>query len=406
MRGNTLWEGVLGLNGAVVERVEVGEAMVRIVVTQRACCWGRCVVCGDRCKGYDKTASRRVWRALDVGIAKLVVEMDGHRVFCPTHGVALESVSWARRGSAFTRRFEDHVAWMCARTNQSAVGELFRVTWSTVRRIVERVVDEARSKRSDASPRHIGIDEVSYRRGHRYVTVVVDHANGDLLYAAEGKGQQVIEAYFETLGPERCAQIELCSMDAAPQYKAAVAKWCPNARICMDPFHVVQWMTRAVDEVRRAIWRKERDGEGGSAIKSTRWILLTGKEHLKAPQQDVLERLQRENKPLYKVWLLKEQLREVFKVKGDVGCSMLDAWVTATKNCGIKAAQNVADSVSNNLANIKHALVHGLSNARIESLNTRMQLLTRTAFGFHSAQSLIAMAFLKLGGLCPSLDRS
>lgn len=406
MRKRDVWETLLGLNGCRVERVELGDGVARLDLRLCAAEAGRCPVCGRRCKGYDQRGIRE-WRALDLGLFKVEVTLPGRRVWCPEHHARMEAVPWARPGSRFTRRFEDHVAWMCARTNKTAVSNWFRTSWATVTRTVVRVVSERRAQRAVTSPRRIGIDEVSYRRGHHYVTVVVDHDTGELLHAAEGKGEDAVAAYFEQLGPERCAKIELCSMDAAPQFKAAVARHCPNARICMDPFHVVQWMTNAVDEVRRAVWREQRgSSDRGESIKSTRWVLLTAREHLTDTQQGVLKRLERNNTPIYQAYLLKEQLREVFKTKGAQACDMLTAWLAAAKTSGIAALEKVAQSVANNEENIKHALQHSLSNARVESLNTRMQLLTRTAFGFHSADALIAMAFLKLGGLCPTLDRT
>lgn len=406
MRSHRLWEKLLGLNGCRVERVDLTDTTAQLSVRLHAAEAGRCPVCSNRCKGYDARGVRE-WRALDLGLLRCVVTMPARRVWCAEHGARMEAVPWARMGSAFTRRLEDHVAWMSARTSRSAVSTWFRMAWATVTRVVQRVVEERRALRAATAPRRIGIDEVSHRRGHRYVTVVVDHDTGELLYAAEGKGEDAVAPYFEQLGPERCGQIEFCSMDAAPQFKAAVAKHCPNARICMDPFHVVQWMTNAVDEVRRTVWRSQRkSADGGEAIKSTRWVLITAKEHLTATQLDVLGQLELRNKPLYRAWLLKEQLREVFKTKGSQACEMLGAWLKSALGSGIPAVEHAARSVANNEENIKHALLHSLSNARVESLNTRMQLLTRTAFGFHTARAFIAMAYLKLGGLCPTLDRT
>ncbi len=407
MREGRLWARLLGVEGAIVESVEEGEQSLVLSVRLRPVDSGRCSVCRRQCPGYDRGEGRRQWRALDLGLFTACVEAAGTRVSCPEHGVGVEHVPWARPRSQFTRHFEDTVAWLAARTDKTTVGRLFRVVWRTVGRIIERVTCEARANCDlFAGIKRIGVDEVSYRRGHRYLTVVVDHDSGRLLFAHEGKNEVALDAFFDALGPERCAAIELVSMDAGVAYQNVVRKRCPKAQVCMDPFHVVKWATDAVDKVRRRVWNEARRSglrRDAVAVKGTRYAVLKNPEDLTEHQRIALAQVEQTNRPLFRAYLLKEQLREVFKLKGTPGIRLLDQWLAWARRCRIPDFVAMARTVSAHRAMIDAALRHQLSNARVEALNTRMQLLTRVAFGFHSSAALISLAMLKLGGLCPRL---
>ncbi len=164
------------------------------------------------------------------------------------------AVPWARHGSRFTRAFEQQVAWLAVNASASAVAELMRTSWRSVGAICERVAVEA-GRKADllAGLERIGIDEISHRKGHRYLTVVVDHDSGRLVWAAPGKDKKTVEAFFEALGPRRTNRLQLVSCDMAPWIEAVLAKRCPKAKRCVDPFHVVQLATEALDRVRRQL---------------------------------------------------------------------------------------------------------------------------------------------------------
>lgn len=405
MQKRSIWLTLLGVEGGVFEGVTWDLGVLRLAVRLKERVSRRCPVCGRQCPGYDHRDKAHVWRALDLGVVRAEVCAVLYRVQCPEHGVRQEAVPWARAGSNFTRAFEDTVAWLAARTNRSAVATLMRVTWLTVGRILENVCADQQRTLVFPAIKRIGVDEVSYRRGHRYITVVVDHDTGRLLFAHPGKDAGAFAAFFEQLGPQACAGIELISMDAAPQWREAARHHCPNARFCMDPFHVVKWVTDALDEIRRRVWRAARFDHDDSAasIKGLRYVLLKNPEHLSKTQRTSLAVVERTNKPLYRAYLLKEQLRQVFKLGGTGGVALLDTWLSWAQRCRIPEIVAVARTITHHHTEIRDALHSRLSNARVEALNTRLQLLTRTAFGFHSARALIALAFLKLGALCPSL---
>jgi transposase len=344
---------------------------------------------------------------LDLGAVQTWLEADAPRVACPEHGVVVASVPWARHGAGHTYRFDDLVAWLATHCSKTAVRELMRVAWRTVGSIVTRVVADARAATDplDGLTR-IGIDEISYKKGHKYLVVVVDHDTGNLVWAKAGRDKKTLEAFFETLGEARCDRIRLVSADGAEWIGAVVKDKCANATLCMDPFHVVQWCTDALDEVRRDVWNAARHGGMkalASDLKGARFALWKNPDDLSINQQAKLSWVQKTNGRLYRAYLLKEQLRQVFKLRGEGGIALLKAWLAWASRSKIPAFVELARSIRNHRAAIHAALTHGLSNARVESVNTKIRLLQRVAFGYRDPEALIAMAMLDLGGCCPPL---
>lgn len=386
------------VNGATVE----GDALVfavRPVKGERR----RCSRCGTRCPGYDSGSGPRRWRAQDIGRTPVFIEAAAPRVSCKVHGVVVERVPWARPGSTFTRPFEDVVAWTVKHTSKTAVAELMRVAWETVGAILDRVVADARKGRDllDGLTR-IGIDEVSFRKGHKYLTVVLDHGTGRIVWVREGRDKKTLGMFFDELGEERAARLTHISADAASWIGTVVKERCPNAVLCIDPYHVVAWGNEALDEVRRGVWNKSRKGgerDTAKLVKGARYALLKNPENLTPKQTARLSALETLNRPLFRAYLLKEMLRLVFATKGDEGIKLLARWLAWAQRCRISAFVKLARRIRRHREGIEAALQHGVSNGRVEATNNQIRLLTRIAHGFHTASSLIALVFLKLGGL-------
>jgi transposase len=311
--------------------------------------------------------------------------------------------------------FDDQVAWLAVACSKSAVCALMRIAWRSVGAVVSRVMAEidAGGDRLDGL-RRIGIDEISYKRGHKYLTVVVDHDSGRLLWAAAGHDTATLGRFFAELGPARCAEITQVSADAAGWIAKAVAEHCPNAVRCADPFHVVAWATAALDEVRRQAWndaagrrRTHRGGNGalGDArtLKRARWCLWKNPENLSVDQRAKLDWIAKTDPRLYRAYLLKEGLRHVFAVKGQAGKEALDRWCSWARRCRIPVFVELGRKMARHRGAIDAALELGLSNALIESTNTKIRLITRMAFGFKDPQALIDLALLSLGGYRPVL---
>jgi transposase len=406
VRGSRVWARLVGVEQVVVESVWFDAAADAVIVSMRpvARAAGRCGVCQRRCARYDAGRGRRRWRTVDAVVVRAYLEAAAPRVWCPEHGVVVAAVPWARHGAGHTRQFDDLVAWLVRRMSKTAVCQVLRVGWRTVGDIVERVVADAETAAGDrlAGLRRIGIDEVSYRRGHRYLTVVVDHDTRRVLWAAPGRDKATLATFFDLLGAQRCAQLALVSADGAEWIFSAVTQRCPNARLCLDPFHVVAWAAKALDAVRSRVHAAaRRAGQTALAqgVKGARYVLWKDPAHLTARQQAKLAWIEATNQPLYRAYLLHQQLRQVFAGGGEDRVELLDAWLDWAAGSGLRPFVELAYRIRRWYRDdIAHTLTYRLSNGLLESTNTKIRLITRIAFGFKTPEALIAMVKLHLGG--------
>jgi transposase len=357
---------LVGLHGAVVEDVELDGDVVVVHVRARARERDRCGRCGRRSPGYDQGEGRRRWRALDLGAVQAYVEAGAPRVRCRDHGVVVARVRWARHGAWHTRHFEDQAAWLATQCSKSAITRLMRVSWRGVGGILSRVVADRRARVADPLEglRRIGIDEISYRRGQRYIMGVIDHDSGRLVWAADGRDATILGEFFTALGPERCQRIALVSCDQGSWIRRALAEHCPEAIVCMDPFHVVRLATDALDVVRREVWnaaRARKDAAGARWLKGARRALWKAPERLTGRQQTKLAQIQATNRRLYRAYLLKEQLRIVFHEPRPEGAiELLDAWVAWAQRSRLPSFVKLAATIRADREAIVATLTHRL----------------------------------------------
>lgn len=427
MRDASLWRALLGVDKTVIEEVEFAPEPDVVVVHVRPtrASHGRCGICGERAGWYDRGRGRRRWRALDLGAVQVFLEADAPRVNCLSHGPTVRAVPWARHGVGHTRAFDQQVAWLATQCSRSAVTELMRIGWRTVGAIITRVwADTVGDLDPFAGLRRIGVDEISYKRNHLYLTVVVDHDTGRLVWASPGRDRATVHRFFDALeesgkaaGEDRTALITHVSADGAGWIADVVAQRAPQAVRCADPFHVVKWATTALDEVRRDAWnearraghtrgngRGRRDATGPArAISRARYALWKNPENLTSRQQTKLAWIAKTDPRLYRAYLLKEGLRTVFQLPPEDAADALDAWIRWARRCRIPAFVALQRSITRHRESILAAITHGLSNGLIESVNTKIRLITRVAFGFRSPHALIALAMLTLGGHRPAL---
>ena len=420
MQNNKVWARACGLTRTVVEGVRVDELDESLIVSARpdAKARGRCGRCGRRAPGYDQGHGRRRWRTLDAGTTKVFIEADAPRVRCRDHGPTVVAVPWARHGAGHTRVFDDTAAWLTVRTSKSATCELLRVAWRTIGAIVTRVNADVESRvdRLDGL-RRIGIDEISYKRGHRYLIVVVDHDTGRLVWAGPGRSDAALNVFFDVLGDDRAALLTHVSADMADWIARVVAKRAPNAVRCADPFHVVAWAIEALDVERRRAWngaagrhnnsrnptlRGRASGTSGG-IARARYALWKNPQDLTSNQRAQLEWIAKTDPRLHRAYLLKEGLRFVFAVKGPRGKEALDRWLSWAQRCQIPSFVDLGRKIKRHRTAIDNNLDSGLSQGLIESTNTKIRLLTRIAFGFKGPEPLIALALLALGSHPPVL---
>jgi transposase len=408
VRNKRIWARLLGLGRAVVEAVELtADGAIVIAVRPRFTQRDRCPHCRRRCPGYDLGQGRRCWRALDLGTTFCLLEADAPRVSCKEHGVVVAMVPWARHDSWFTRSFEDQVAWLAVNTSKKAICELMRISWRTVGRICERVMAEQKHGRDLLQGlSRLGFDEISVRKGQRYLTVVVDHHTGRLVWAHAGRDRKTVEKFLDLLGEERCKQVQLVSCDDAEWITRPIAERCPNAVICLDPWHIVKAATDALDEIRREVWNEARragNKQLAKELKGARFALCKNARNLTERQKLKLSSIQQTNRRLYRAYLLSQQLRQIYRVGADDALLLLEAWLQWARRCRLEPFRKLARRITEQRDRVEAAFTNNLSNARTEQVNTQIRLIMRRGFGYHTEEAVIALAMLSLGGLCPPL---
>ena len=392
----------------MIEEVELqADGALVVSVRPRAGDRDRCPRCRRRCPGYDQGEGRRRWRALDLGTSFCFLEAWAPRVRCKRHGVLVAAVPWARHDASFSRSFEDQVAWLAVHASKTAVSELMRIAWRSVGWICHRVMIEQSAKRDLlAGLSRLGFDEISVRKGQRYLTVVVDHDTGKLVWAHPGRDRKTVEKFLDLLGKERCELIKLVSCDDAEWITRPVAERCENAVICLDPFHIVKAATDALDKIRREVWndaRRQGQQQLARELKGARFALWKNPENLTERQALKLARIQKLNHKLYRAYLLAQQLRQIYRVPAEQALILLEAWLKWARRCQLEPFVKLARRITEQRERVEAAITNKLSNAAVEQINTQIRLITRRGFGYHSPWAVIALAMLSLAGLCPPL---
>ena len=369
MRVTTAFKRLLRLDGVNVTDVTFATTVVTVTVVLRR---RRlvCPHCGHTINSRDDTrpVSSR-WRHLDLGVWRVEIRAGLRRLVCPTHGVLTEGVPFARPGANLTRDFDDLLAWLATRTDKTSVARLCRVSW---------------------------------RKHHRHLTLVVDHDRHCVVWEAKDKDAATLDGFFTELGDTRTAHIEAVSLDLGPAFLKSVGDNATQAVVCADPFHCVKLVGDALDEVRRALWRQLRrlpDPAFAKEFKGCRWALLKNPGDLTDTQATQLAALKRSRGGIWRAYEMKEQFRAIFA--GDLerhqAAAMLDAWCNRAQRSRLEPFIKAARTIRQRRDLILNAVEHGISNGRVEGLNTKVRLIIRRAYGFHSADATLALVMLGAG---------
>jgi transposase len=399
MRITTVFRRLLGVTKMFVKDVQFClDASLGIEVRPS---WrlSRCGQCSRRAPRYDRRPVRR-WRHLPWGRTSVDLLYEPWRVDCEHCGVRVEQVPWAAHGSRFTRDFEEMAAYLAQVTDQTQVSRLLGISWQTVGSIVERVVADRLDSDRLVGLRRIGVDEFSYRKRHRYLTLVVDHDRRRVVWAAEGRSAETLKQFFDLLGPESCAEIELATIDMAAGYIKAIEESLPQAQIVFDRFHVERLASDALDEVRRAMVREVQGTAEGKAIKGLRFLLLKNPGNLSSEQEQRLSDVQRTNQRLYRAYLLKETLAEALEQEDvDLAREQLRDWLSWASRSRLKPFVKTARTIRKYFDGILAYVQTRLTNGLTEGINNKLRVIARRAYGFHSPPPLIAMLLLTCGGI-------
>lgn len=404
----------------------------------------RCPYCGKKCPCYDKASNYKkggtlldnlypaFWRAPDLGTIKVYIHARLDRVSCKDHGVVTEGVPWAYPDCHHTSAFDKIAAFFGIHLNKSMASKLLRVDYKSIGRSISRV-------RNDLEPDltvrfenlvNIGVDETSYKKGHKYITVVVNHDTSEVVWVHEGHSEETFSKFFEELTPEQRAGIKTVSGDGAKWIDACIKKYCPQAQRNVDCFHVVEWAIAALDEVRKEEWREknklkqklenelkakmEKDGakdkklaqklaeakKAAADIKNTRYAVGKNPENLTKNQQIKLNVLAQASPKLFRAYNIKEMLRTALRYGTvDDAREALKVFMFRATHSRLEPFKELGHKIKRHMEGILNTIGSKISNARCEGFNSKIKLLIRKARGFKNLDNLIDLIYLSCGNL-------
>ncbi len=292
--------------------------------------------------------------------------------------------------------------------SKAAVATLLQTSWQTIDALVRRLVaghlDSHTTSHRLRSLSRIGVDEIAYRKGRKFLTIVTDHDTGHVVWVREGRTQTALIAFLDTVGPVR-QRIRAISMDMTRIYREAARIHLPQAAICYDPFHLIKWVGEALDQVHLATPRDSASiqVDGLSAAKTwqkIRTTLRAAGENLDPIGKAIINQLRIKQKQLFRAWQLKENLRGLYQgLTAKAAARHLDKWCRAAVRSNINAFMTLGRRIRHHFDGIIAAVAHRLSNSRIEGINAGIRLIQRRANGYASLDNLIEMIHLCHGGI-------
>jgi transposase len=380
-----------------------GKAAIEIGVRPRSNARAVCSACQGRAAGYDSLGERRFEYVPLWGIAVFLVYVM-RRVDCRRCGVRVEALPWANGKHRLTTSYQWFLARWARRLSWSEVARIFGTNWVTVCRAVEVAVEWGRAHMSVSNIRSIGIDEVQWRRGHKYLTVVYEISEQcrRLLWVGENREETTLHAFFDWLGGRRAARVRHVCSDMWKPYLTVIKERIPQAIHVLDRFHIVQKMNKAIDETRAQEARTLKSAGARPVLTHTRWCLLKRPSNLTAGQQSRLQELLRCNLKTVRAYLLKEDFQFLwgYASAGWAG-RFLDAWCTRALRSRIEPMQKIARSLRIhrplilNWFRVRHTIALGA----VEGFNNKLKLTTRRSYGFRTSRIIKIALYHALGDL-------
>ena len=364
----------------------------------------RCSKCGRPAPKRGRLGQNR-YRHVPLWNLPCVFVYSPHRVSCPACGVHVERLDWAV-GRA-TRAFAITVALWARMLAYSRVAKLFDCSWGLVSNCVSFVVDYGLTHRKLGQVRVIGVDEISRRKGHTYVTNVYDLEAGTLLFCYDGRGRDAMEAFFTWFGPDRTAKLESVCCDMWEPYFSVIGEYAPHASLVFDKFHVVKHLTEAVDKVRRDEIRA-KGAEYRDRMRKTRYIFLTNRENLSPAKELTLTAILAMNLAITKAYVLKEAFREFWACNTSLAAfQFFDRWFWLATHSRLKPLRDFAWMIRRHLTGVLAYFLRRITNATTEGLNNKAKAIIHQAFGFRSLHTLISCLYLRMAELpMPKLKHS
>jgi len=360
----------------------------------------RCPDCGRRGKIVRQRAEPRYWRDIPVGPWSVWLMYWPREIHCATHGRVSERLPWADAESRVTYRLEYLMLRYCQIMSQKAAAELLRLPASTLSDLLHRLIRRLREGHRIRGLKTIGIDEVSYHKGHKYATLVYDLDRSCVVWIGQGKGRETIDRFFnEALSDDQKARIQRACCDMSQAYIGAIETHCPNATLVLDRFHVVKVLNEAVDEVRKEQWREASQADR-KALKGMRWLLYRHSSTRTRRDTANLKALDKHNRRIYRAWRLKEEFEQFWNYKATWAAErFLKRWTKSALLSRLEPMRKFVRTLRKHQQAVVSFIDTRVTNAIAEGINRVVRMVNNRASGYRHLDAFSDMIYLAAGDL-------
>jgi transposase len=359
-----------------------------------------CPQCSRELPLYDH-AEERTWRHLDSCQYQTHLHARIPRVECGEHGVVQVKVPWAEARSRFTLLFERLAIDVLGQCDVTGATKILRISWDEAWGIMERAVKRGRQRKAPKVVRRLGVDEKAAAKGHRYLTLVCDLEEGTVEHIAEERKKESLDGYYQGISEEQLAGIEAVAMDMWEPYIQATRQRVPEAagKIVFDRFHVMGYLGKAVDTVRKQEHR-ELMASGDETLKGSKYLWLYSRENVPERRRDEFDALRRKELKVGRAWAIKESLRRLWHYVYPVsGWKFWKRWYFWATHSRLEPIRKAAETVRRHIDNILTYYQHPVTNAMSEGLNSKIQKIKSMACGFRNLENFKTAIYFHCGGL-------
>ncbi|GJM26952.1 MAG: ISL3 family transposase [Phycisphaerae bacterium] len=403
MQDTDLYRHLLGLETpwtVASVKLDVKEQTVDVFAEhERGLAWP-CPECGIE-SGLHDHAEERVWRHLDSCQFRTLLHARPPRVKCPEHGVRQVRLPWAEPHSRFTALFERLAIDVLRETSVQGACRILRISWDEAWHILERAVNRGLVRKEATVMRYVGIDEKSFRKRHRYASLVCDLDRGVVEYVGEGRNKESVRPFFESLTDEQRTELQAVAMDMSGPYISLATEVLDDAeyRIVFDRFHVMKQMTDSVDKQRRQEHR-QRLKTGDAALTGSKYLWISNKENLSDVQRFAFQELKGLELKTARAWAIKEALRELWNHHDPAEAILFwKRWYYWATHSRLEHVIDVARSIKRHLWGVMNYFSFRITNAMSEGMNSVIQTVKQRASGFRNFANFRTAIYFHCGGL-------
>ncbi len=390
-----LFRDIYRFRGFKYNQIIIKDDVVHIFLT-RTRKTATCRNCGRR-NPIGLESYKRTIRDLDLGTKKCYITFFEEKLKCTCGYRGYEEINFSRPYSRCTTRFEEYVYLLCQKMTIKDVSEITHLNWKTIKDIDKYYINKQIESLKDISPRRIGVDEVAYDKGHKYLTIVRDLDPNAVIWVGRKRQKDTLDNFFKDIGKIKSNRIELAVLDMWDPYIASIKEHCPNGEIVFDKFHVIKKVNEALDTIRRKEFADATAREKLN-MKRKRFIILKRNKNLNEKQLERLDELMKNNETLYKSYLLKEQISDIFDEENhEEALKRLSEWIDNVRETGFEPFKKVVGTLRKYSYGIHNYFKYKVTNAGSEGINTKINVIRRKAYGYWDLDYFILKIFQACG---------